>query len=178
MGCLTSKEGTTFQQKNVRVKDCDHVTGLSKKQRFLLKGSWKGVSREFESTGVLWLVELFTTHPPTRACFTQFSLLGLDGELQECEEFRQHAEQVMERIDNALFSMEDPDTMKSILLETGAYHRRVVGFRPEMFQFAEEPLLNALRCTLDERYTPQMEVIYSVIVQFMTQTLIEGYNGG
>ena len=102
----------------------------------------------------------------------------------------------MERIDNALFSMEDPETMKSIFMETGAYHRRIVGFRPEMFkvqscivvdfwaehdpffQFAEEPLLNALRQTLDERYTPQMEVIYRVIVQFVIQIMIEGYNGG
>ena len=42
--------------------------------------------------------------------------------------------QVMERLDNALFSMEDPETMKSILMETGAYHRRVVGFSPEMFK--------------------------------------------
>ena len=42
--------------------------------------------------------------------------------------------QVMERIDNALFSMEDPETMKSILMETGAYHRRIVGFNSEMFK--------------------------------------------
>ena len=42
--------------------------------------------------------------------------------------------QVMERLDNALFSIEDPETMKSILMETGAYHRRVVGFRSDMFK--------------------------------------------
>ena len=46
------------------------------------------------------------------------------------------------------------------------------------FQHAEEPLLNAIKCTLDERYTQQMEVIYRVIVQFMIQTLVQGYNGG
>ena len=42
--------------------------------------------------------------------------------------------QVMERIDNALFSMEDPETMKSIFMETGAYHRRIVGFKSEMLK--------------------------------------------
>ena len=42
--------------------------------------------------------------------------------------------QVMERLDNALFSIEDPETMKSILMETGAYHRRVEGFRLDMFK--------------------------------------------
>ena len=42
--------------------------------------------------------------------------------------------QVMERLDNALFNMEEPDTMRTILLETGAYHRRIQGLRSEMFK--------------------------------------------
>ena len=42
--------------------------------------------------------------------------------------------QVMERLDNALFSIEDPETMKSILMETRAYHRRVERFRSDMFK--------------------------------------------
>ena len=40
----------------------------------------------------------------------------------------------MERIDNALFSMEVLGTMQSILRETGAYHRRIAGFSQEMFK--------------------------------------------
>ena len=44
------------------------------------------------------------------------------------------------------------------------------------FQYAEEPFLNALQTTLDERYTPQMDVIYRVIAQYIIQTLIDGYN--
>ena len=44
----------------------------------------------------------------------------------------------MERIDNALFSMEDPGTMQSILRETGAYHRRIVGFSQEMFKVGKK----------------------------------------
>ena len=43
-------------------------------------------------------------------------------------------------------------------------------------QYAEEPFLEALRLTLDERYTPQMDVIYHVIVQYIIQTLVDGYN--
>ena len=44
------------------------------------------------------------------------------------------------------------------------------------FQYAEEPFLHALQTTLDERYTPQMDVIYRVIAQYIIQTLIDGYN--
>ena len=46
-----------------------------------------------------------------------------------------------------------------------------------LFQYAEEPLLDSLRVTLDERYTPQMDVIYHVIAKYIIQTLIDGYNG-
>lgn len=97
--------------------------------------------------------------------------------------------------------MEEPEILTAILLETGAYHKKIPGFRPEMFrvslhlydeyrfteannksiimntfQYAEEPFLNALQTTLDERYTPQMDVIYRVIAQYIIQTLIDGYN--
>lgn len=102
--------------------------------------------------------------------------------------------------------MEEPEILTAILLETGAYHKKIPGFRPEMFrvslhldlndesryiqeqlinltnltmknfQYAEEPFLHALQTTLDERYTPQMDVIYRVIAQYIIQTLIDGYN--
>ena len=105
------------------------------------------------------------------------------------------------RLDEAVLSVEDPEILTAILLETGAYHKKIPGFRPEMFrvslhlydeyrfteannksiimntfQYAEEPFLNALQTTLDERYTPQMDVIYRVIAQYIIQTLIDGYN--
>ena len=43
-------------------------------------------------------------------------------------------------------------------------------------QYAEEPFLEALRVTLDERYTAQMDVIYHVLARYIIQTLVDGYN--
>ena len=78
--------------------------------------------------------------------------------------------------------------MRSILLETGDYLRSVVGLNNDiilvsvlaimldlntLFQQSEGPLLSAIKRTLDERYTPQMEVIYTVIVKFMINTMVE-----
>jgi len=57
MGCFSSKQTTSFSEKESVVKEAQHATGLSRKQRFLLKGSWKGVSRDLESTGVSWFLE-------------------------------------------------------------------------------------------------------------------------
>ena len=39
----------------------------------------------------------------------------------------------MERIDEALASVENPDVLSSILIETGAFHKKIPGFKPEMF---------------------------------------------
>ena len=35
--------------------------------------------------------------------------------------------------------------------------------------------MESLRVTLDERFTPQMDVIYNVITKYIIQTLIDGY---
>ena len=37
------------------------------------------------------------------------------------------------RIDEALSNVEDPDILTEILLQTGAFHKKIPGFRPEMF---------------------------------------------
>ena len=44
------------------------------------------------------------------------------------------------------------------------------------FQYAEEPFLETLKVTLDERYTAQMDVIYHVMAKYIIQTLVDGYN--
>ena len=39
----------------------------------------------------------------------------------------------MIRIDEALSSVEEPEVLTAILLETGAFHKKIPGFKPEMF---------------------------------------------
>lgn len=178
MGCIASKDSTprNIELTEVEVKEQENVMGLTKRQRFLLKGSWKGVSRELQLTGVRLFVQMFQTHPETLELFPKFSDLDSADKQQNSEVFKEHGEKVFIRIDEALASADDPDVLTSILLETGAYHKKIPGFKPEMFWYAEEPFLEALRVTLDERYTAQMDVIYHVISRYIIQTLIDGYN--
>jgi len=56
----------------------------------------------------------------------------LDDDLTEVQQFREMTEKVLERLDNALFSIEDADSMRSILLETGDYLRSVVGLNNDI----------------------------------------------
>lgn len=141
-----------------------------------MKGQWKGISRELQTTGVTMFVQLFTSSPEVLSLFSKFQNLSTEEEMRASETFQEHGEKVMERIDEAVASVETMDIMTSILLETGAYHRKVPGFKPEMFKMAEAPFLASVEATLGERYTPQMDTIYHVIAAYIVQTLIEGYN--
>ena len=42
---------------DVAAQDDPHPLGLGKRQRFLLKGQWKGISRELQTTGVTMFVQ-------------------------------------------------------------------------------------------------------------------------
>merc|ERR1719411_1603542 len=108
-------------------------------------------------------VQMFTSSPEVLSLFSKFQNLSTEEEMRASETFQEHGEKVMERIDEAVASVETMDIMTSILLETGAYHRKVPGFKPEMFKMAEAPFLASVEATLGERYTPQMDAIYHVI---------------
>ena len=43
----------------------------------------------------------------------------------------------MAKIDNALASVENPDVLTKILLQTGAFHRKLPGFEPKMFRVSQ-----------------------------------------
>ena len=58
----------------------------------------------------------------------------------------------------------------------GGLNKYCLNFKVNLFQYAEEPLMESVRVTLDERFTPQMDVIYNVITKYIIQTLIDGYN--
>ena len=40
---------------------------------------------------------------------------------------------VLIRIDEAMSNLDDPDILTEILLQTGAFHKKIPGFKPEMF---------------------------------------------
>lgn len=44
-----------------------------------------------------------------------------------------------------------------------------------LFQKIEEPFLEAARTTLGDRYTPNIENIYKITIQFILENLVKGY---
>jgi len=175
MGCIASKNSTN-RNIEVEVQESGNLMGLTKRQRFLLKGSWKGVSRELQVTGVRLFVQMFQVHPETLQYFSDFSELDSPEKQKNSDTFKTHAEKVLIRIDEAMSNLDDPDILTEILLQTGAFHKKIPGFKPEMFWYAEEPFLETLKVTLSDRYTAQMDVIYVIMAKYIIQTLVEGYN--
>lgn len=45
-----------------------------------------------------------------------------------------------------------------------------------LFQRIEDPFLDAVRTTLGDRYTENVENIYKVTIKFIIETLIKGFN--
>jgi len=46
------------------------------------------------------------------------------------------------------------------------------------FQKIEKPFLEAVKATLDERYTENMESIYKIVIHLIIETLVKGYEKG
>lgn len=44
------------------------------------------------------------------------------------------------------------------------------------FQKIEAPFLDAVKRTLDDRYTDNVECIYKLTIKFIIETLIDGYD--
>lgn len=185
MGCSASQEGKEEEdtkgdkdQELIQVQD-EIICGLNRKQRFLLKSSWKGVSRAMRVTGVQLFVKLFEENPELNALFPKFYGLETSTARATNETFQEHAEIVMERVDFAISHLqESPDSFVSMLKSTGKTHTKFSGFKAEYFQLVETPFLVAVERTLDERYTPQMETIYKILIAEVIRYLQEGYNEG
>ena len=152
MGCCTSS--SRKQPENIPQEEDKHVSGLSKKQRFLLKGSWKGISRDLEKTTENLAQELMQrdeTFP-----------------MREDEIFLM-TEQLMDRVDLVVFHLEEENTILEILQNTSMDLKNQ--YNLSTFSNIPEPLLCTIGMILEERYTQQMETIYKLFIPFIFEIM-------
>ncbi|KAH9640047.1 hypothetical protein HF086_017608 [Spodoptera exigua] len=95
-------------------------------------------------------------------------------------ELAEHANNVMNTLDEGIKGLDDLDNFFGYIHQVGASHRRIPGFKVEYFwlsppQKIEAPFLAAVESTLGDRYTPNVESIYKITIKFILETLIEGY---
>ncbi|XP_046384168.1 neuroglobin-like [Ischnura elegans] len=148
---------------------------LTAKQKYSMVASWKGISRAMEPTGVYMFVKLFEEHQELLDLFDKFKELRTREQQASSMELAEHATQVMSTLDEGIKGLDNLDFFLDYVSQVGATHHRIPGFRHEYFWRIEKPFLEAVRATLGDRYTDNVDVIYQTTIKFIIQTLVDGY---
>lgn len=149
---------------------------LTAKQKYSMLASWKGISRAMEPTGVYMFIKLFEEHQELLDLFTKFKELKTRDEQASSMELAEHANKVMTTLDEGIKELDDLDTFFDYLTQVGASHKKVPGFKSEYFWKIETPFLEAVKMTLQDRYTENVQNIYKITIKLIIETLVKGYN--
>jgi hypothetical protein len=146
---------------------------------------------------------LFEEHKELLNLFTKFHKLTTRDEQASSEELAEHAVSVMTTLDESIRSLDNVDAFILYLHQVGQSHYKIPGFQKEYFwvclyktkfsylilsgQFIlfyliyfelkkiRNPFLEAVKMTLGDRYTDNIENIYKVSINLVIETLVEGY---
>ncbi|XP_070181502.1 neuroglobin-1-like isoform X4 [Littorina saxatilis] len=148
--------------------------GITRRQLFTLHKSWKGVMRDMADCGVEMFILLFKSNSELKNMFHEFKDLTSEDDLRANEALENHATLVMTTLDDAITHIDNYDYVSEVLRKTGASHVRFEGFKSDNFLNIRDPFLEAVKITLGDRYTDNMESIYKVAITFILQTMVEG----
>lgn len=119
-------------------------------------------------------IRMFRTTTDTKAIFKKFRDLKNDDELRVSEQLEQHATRVMNVIDETIMNIENVDYILELLNSTGRKHSTYEGFTAPFFWHIEKPFLDAVKITLSDRYTDNMDSIYKITIKFILEKLVKG----
>lgn len=148
---------------------------LTARQKYTMIASWKGISRAMQPTGICMFIKLFEEHGDLLKLFNKFRECKTREEQSTSEELAEHANKVMETLDEGIRGLDDLDSFFDYLHQVGASHTRIPGFKAEYFWKIEKPFLSAVQTTLGDRYTENVEGIYKLTIKFIIETLITGF---
>lgn len=148
--------------------------GLTVRQVFSIKQSWKAIQRQETEFGVEMFMRLFKTNSDLQALFQGFKHIRSDDELRSNEALEYHATLVMTTLDDAITHIDNYEFVRQLLHKAGGSHIKFEGFQPDNFLQIKEPFLEAVRVTLGDRYTDNMQTIYTIAITFILSTLVEG----
>ncbi|XP_076442801.1 neuroglobin-like [Babylonia areolata] len=148
---------------------------LTGRQIFLIKRSWKGISRNMCETGINMFLSLFERNEEVLGYFQGLKSVKSLTELRTSKILENHVKGVMLTIDEAITNLDDADTVIDMLMFVGKSHTRFKDFNPNVFMLIKDSFLLAVRDTLGDRYTAHMEDIYQKSIEFILNTLILGF---
>lgn len=187
MGCRQTKSGEDEKPSNEvkldllgdnqgnGVPKVDPRLPLDARQVFKLKQSWKGIKRNIEETGVEMFVRLFKSNSYLIKIFNDFKQITTEDEMRANEALEKHATFVMATLDETISNIDNYDFVKDLSSRTGGSHQRFSDFQKENFKKVRQPFLEAVKITLGDRYTPYIENVYTLTIDFIIDSLVEGY---
>ncbi|KAG7198073.1 hypothetical protein KM043_018241 [Ampulex compressa] len=108
--------------------------------------------------------------------FTKFRELKTKEQQSSSMELATHAKKVMTALDEGIKGLDDMDFLLTCLHQVGATHTKIPGFNPQYFWKIEQPFLEAVERTLEDRYSENVENIYKLTIKFIIETLIDGFD--
>ncbi|PVD25758.1 hypothetical protein C0Q70_13418 [Pomacea canaliculata] len=142
------------------LKDDERIQ-LTRRQKFLIKRSWKAIGRNISQTGINMFMSLFEKNADAIKFFKQFDSATTLTDLRNNKLLESHVRGVMFTIDEAITTLDDADSVINMLLKVG--------------KLLEEPFLLAVSDTLGDRYTVHIEDIYKKTINFILNMLVEGF---
>ncbi|KAI3380678.1 hypothetical protein SNEBB_004451 [Seison nebaliae] len=156
---------------NIDCISMDLITKLTFKQRYQLRASWKGIRRDFDSTASTMFGSLFENNEDIREKFQKFGNYN-QSNIYSSESFKEHALIITAAIDKVVTILHHQSSYE-YLFRLGQFHISK-NLDPEVFQLLKKPFLHAVKNSLDERYTLNMQNIYSHLIDYIINTMIEG----
>ncbi|XP_024937161.1 myoglobin isoform X2 [Cephus cinctus] len=119
---------------------------------------------------------LFEENAELLDMFTKFRDLKTKEQQTMSMELAEHATTVMTTLDEGIKGLDDMDVFLTYLHQVGASHTKIPGFNRSYFWKIEAPFLEAVKRTLEDRYTENVENIYKLTIKFIIETLIDGFD--
>uniref|UniRef100_A0A1I8J904 GLOBIN domain-containing protein n=2 Tax=Macrostomum lignano TaxID=282301 RepID=A0A1I8J904_9PLAT len=157
-------------------KSADPKLGLSDREIFKLRTTWKAVHRNVADTGVEMFISLFKSNQDLQAMFLKFSKLELSDNIRDNGDLALHGQIVMGILDEAIVNIDNPDFIRQRLGGAAATHRRFTGFYGKLFWAMEQPFLEAVRITLADRFNDSIAQIYAKTICYVLQEMEDAFN--
>ncbi|PAA75568.1 hypothetical protein BOX15_Mlig030771g3, partial [Macrostomum lignano] len=163
------------QQQAEAKKEADPKLGLTEREVYKLKTSWKAVHRKVSDTGVEMFISLFRTNKDLQAMFVKFSHLELSDNIRENGELALHGELVMGILDEAILNIDNMEVTRQRVRRAAATHQKFAGFYAKLFWAMEQPFLEAVKLTLEDRYNDSIAEIYAKTIHYILGEMEAGF---
>ncbi|XP_070180556.1 neuroglobin-like [Littorina saxatilis] len=170
MGCQTSKSG---QQDEL---DADKELGdfLTPEEVELVRNTWEIVKQDIPGTGIYMFTRLFELQSDFKKMFKRMMTQTETGEYDfDWNKLGNHANIVMNALDNAVDGMGDSSYLSKGLTELGERHK-MYSVKPEMVPLMWPAVRDALKQALSEDFTVETELAWKHVFDYIVCKMTSG----